>query len=76
MKNTYTLLRNELIDNKEYYVLEILPKLKTKTEYSKHIAWIGTDNFIPLKEKSYDKSEKITKRKILSFYFIKWISYS
>ena len=67
-ENTYKLLRNELLHNKDCYVLEITPKSNIKTEYSKHITWITTDDIIPIKEESYDKAGNLLKQKLFSFY--------
>ena len=67
-ENTYKLLGNELLDNKDCYVLEITPKSNIKTEYSKHIAWITTDDIVPIKEESYDKAGDLLKQKLFSFY--------
>jgi outer membrane lipoprotein-sorting protein len=72
-ENTYQLLRNELMNNKDCYVLEITPKPNIQTEYSKHIAWITTDDIIPIKEESYDKSGDLLKQK--QFYFSKLDEY-
>ncbi len=66
-ENMYKLLGDEILNNKNYYILEIIPKSNIKTEYSKHIAWIDTDEIIPLKEESYDQSGKLLKQKYFSF---------
>ena len=66
-ENMYKLLGDEILNNKNYYILEIIPKPNIKTEYSKHIAWIDTDEIIPLKEESYDQSGKLLKQKYFSF---------
>ena len=66
-ENTYKLLKNDLINNKDCYVLEITPKSNIKTEYSKHIAWITIDEIIPVKEESYDKAGNLIKQKLFSF---------
>lgn len=44
-----------------HYVLQLKPKESTKSDYSKQIMWIRTDNFFPVKIEFYDKSAKLRK---------------
>ena len=66
-ENIYNLLGDEIINNQDYYILEIKPRKSTNSEYSKHIAWINKTNILPFKEDSYDKSDKLLKQKYFHF---------
>ncbi len=43
------------------YVLLLKPKQETKTQYSKMIMWVRSDNFYPSKVELYDKGERLYK---------------
>ena len=49
------------------YLLESKPKEHIRTEYSRHITWVDSTLFIPLKEESYDKSGNLLKEKVFSY---------
>lgn len=56
----------EIIDDKEYFVLETKPKKELNSFYSKHISWVDKDNMTILKEESYDKKGELKKRNLLN----------
>ncbi len=70
-ENTYKLLREEIYNEQNCYVLEITPLPILNTAYSNHIAWISKDNLILLKEESFDKTGKLFKQKSLEYIKIK-----
>ncbi|MGQ9618344.1 MAG: outer membrane lipoprotein-sorting protein [Candidatus Aminicenantia bacterium] len=43
------------------YVLLLKPKADTKTQYSKIVMWVRSENFYPSKVELYDKAEKLYK---------------
>jgi len=45
----------------KHYVLQLIPKEGVKTDYSKLIMWVRTDNFYPVKIEHYDKKNKLYK---------------
>lgn len=47
--------------NDEHYVLQLNPKEGLKTDYSKLIMWVRTDNFYSTKIEFYDRGEKLYK---------------
>ena len=57
-EDTHTLLRKDILDGKDCYVIESIPK--SASEYTKRISWIDATDFLPLNEEFYDK--QITKR--------------
>lgn len=48
------------IENNQY-VLILKPKSGTKTQYSKMVMWVRSENFYPSKVELYDKGEKLCK---------------
>ena len=64
---TYTLKGNETIDDIEYYLLESVPDSELDSEYSKHLSWVTKDNFLVLKEESYDNADRLLKTKTIKF---------
>ena len=70
-ENQYKLIREEKIDSLDCYVLEIIPNENLRSEYQKHITWITKDNFLAIKEESYDKSGGLLKQKTFKFQEIK-----
>jgi len=62
--NTYTLVKEEPIDNNQCYVIEALPKVAKY--YSKRIIWIRKDIFVPVKIDFYDKKGLYLKQGIFS----------
>lgn len=70
---TYKLLKEETVDGKQCWVIESKPKSGVTTDYSKIVSWIWKDEYIAVKEESYDK--KGTLRKIKTVQLTKVKSY-
>ena len=68
---TFTLIRQEVYDSISCHLLESIPKKHIRSEYSRHITWVDSIFFIPLKEESYDKSDQLLKEKKFSYTKIK-----
>ena len=66
-ENDYNRLDDEIVDGKDCYVLEILPKSQAKSSYTKHISWIDKLTLMGVKEESYDKRGKLKKKKEYEF---------
>jgi hypothetical protein len=66
-ENDYNRLDDEIVDGKDCYVLEILPKSQAKSAYTKHISWIDKLTLMGVKEESYDKRGKLKKKKEYEF---------
>ena len=60
---TFNITGHEIYDSTSCYILESFPRDNIRTEYSQHITWVDTSSFLPLKEKSYDKSGELLKEK-------------
>ena len=60
---TFNITGQEIYDSASCYILESVPINHIRTEYSQHITWIDTSLYLPLKEKSYDKSGELLKEK-------------
>ena len=56
---------NEVIDNKNAYVLELTAKV-TDVAYNSRKMWIDNEKFVPLKEELFAKSGQLLKRTTLS----------
>ena len=67
----FNILGNEIYQDIPCHLLESTPKEHIRTEYSRHITWVDSTLFIPLKEKSYDKSGILLKEKNFSYTVIK-----
>ncbi|MFQ5570956.1 MAG: outer membrane lipoprotein-sorting protein [Rhodothermales bacterium] len=52
--DTHSLLREEMLDGTPAYVLESVPREAKSAYYSRKVAWIDKDTFLPLKEEYYD----------------------
>ena len=52
---TFKIIGQEVYNSTSCYILESVPRVHIRTEYSQHITWGDTSLFLPLKEKSYDK---------------------
>tara|TARA_B110000438_G_scaffold301332_1_gene355954 strand:- start:2302 stop:3009 length:708 start_codon:yes stop_codon:yes gene_type:complete len=65
----YVLLADDIPCNKNSDIcFKLLSKPKNiNSEYSKHITWITKDNYLAIKEESYDKDEKLLKLKNIKF---------
>jgi outer membrane lipoprotein-sorting protein len=66
----YKIINNETVNDVECYVLESIPN-GIKSEYSRHVSWISKDNYLALKEESYDKSGNLLKEKAIEYQLIK-----
>ena len=60
---TFNITAQEIYNSTSCYILESAPRDHIRTEYSQHITWVDTSLFLPLKEKSYDKSGELLKEK-------------
>ena len=67
----FSLIGQEVYEGISCHLLESKPKEHIRTEYSRHITWVDSTLFIPLKEESYDKSGKLLKEKYFSYTIIK-----
>jgi len=56
-------------DIKKCYILESIPNDES-SEYSKHISWIDKEKYLSYKEDSYDKDEKLLKKKTIKYSLI------
>ncbi|MBI5149326.1 MAG: outer membrane lipoprotein-sorting protein [Candidatus Omnitrophica bacterium] len=56
-EDTHTLLRKEILNGTDCYVIESIPK--GASEYTKRISWIAAMDFLPLKEEFYDKQNEL-----------------
>ena len=65
---TYKLISEEMFNNQMHYLIQSEPKEGVNSAYSKHVSWILKDKFIIIKEESYDKSNKLYKRKHYSYF--------
>jgi len=64
---SYELLGEESLDEVLCYKLEIIPKTEAESNYSKFITWISKDDYLILKEESYDKSDRLEKVRTLKY---------
>jgi outer membrane lipoprotein-sorting protein len=64
---TYNLLGEEELDGIPCYKLESLPKPEAESTYSKYIAWVTKDEYLVLKEESYDKSDRLEKIRMIKY---------
>lgn len=55
--DTHKLLRTEMMNDRDCYVVESLPK--EKVEYTKRISWIDKKTFLPIKEEYYDVQNEL-----------------
>jgi hypothetical protein len=55
--DTHTLLRSEMLQERECYVIQSVPK--EPTEYTKRLSWIDKKTFLPLKEEYYDAQNEL-----------------
>ena len=68
---TFTLIGQEVYDSISCHLLESIPKKHIRSEYTRHITWVDSTLFTPLKEESYDKSGQLLKEKKFSYTKIK-----
>ena len=62
----FSIIKEDLIGKKSCYLLESKPN-GIKSEYSKHLTWVTKDTYLPLKEESYYKNNKLLKSKIFKY---------
>ena len=58
-KDTHSLLKTETLNGEECYVIESTPR--EEGQYSKRVAWVIKDKWIPLKIDFYDEDEDLMK---------------
>ncbi len=58
-KDSHKLLKTETLEGEECYVIESIPK--EEGQYSKRVAWVIKDKWIPLKIEFYDEDEDLLK---------------
>jgi hypothetical protein len=64
---TYELLGEKTLDDVLCYKLEVTPKPEAESNYSKFISWISKDEYLALKEESYDKSGNLEKVRTIEY---------
>ena len=57
--DTHTLLREEKVGDKMCYVIQSVPK--GRAEYTKKLAWIDKNTFLPIREEYYDAQNEISR---------------
>ncbi len=55
--DTHTLLRSEMLEERECYVIQSVSK--EPTEYTKRLSWIDKKTFLPIKEEYYDAQNEL-----------------
>jgi hypothetical protein len=79
----HTLLRSEMVENQDCYVIESLPAndtVKTNSGYSKKITWVRKDNFLETKVEYFDlagrllKTQRVTEHKLVEPDTQRWIA--
>ena len=68
--NTYLRLEDDQIGEEDCYVLEVIPKKRITTSYSKHRTWISKENFQIVQETSFDKKSKLKKIKKFHYAYV------
>jgi outer membrane lipoprotein-sorting protein len=66
-QDTHTILKEEIIDGIDCYVVESVPKDEDYM-YSRTVTWVVKDKWIGLKKEFYDEDEDFLKRLILNDY--------
>jgi len=64
---TYNLLGEEKLGDVDCYKLEAIPKPESESTYSKFISWITKDEYLALKEESYDKADRLVKVRTIKY---------
>ena len=67
---TFKIINQEIYDSIPCHLLESIPNKNILTEYSRHITWVDTTSLLPIKEKSFDKSDELLKEKTYSYIHI------
>ena len=65
-KDSHTLLREEIYDGRDCYVVESIPLDPESASRSKLISWIDKERFVPIKVEFYDKRSKALDRTAIS----------
>jgi len=60
-EDNHSLLKEEMFNGKDTYVIKSVPKDEGSTDYSYRVSWIYKESFIPLKEEYYDKRGELYK---------------
>lgn len=60
-KYSYRYLGNEKVDAEECYVVELFPKDRKNSGYSRIVSWVDMTEYRVLKEAYYDKRERLLK---------------
>ena len=63
----FKVIDNIVYDSISCYLLESTPKINLQTEYSRHLTWVHSDFFFPLKEESFDKKGQLLKEKYYNY---------
>ena len=63
----YTLMKDTVYNDQEAYLLEIKPKEKLKSSYSKHITIVDKSQLLTKEELSFNKKGILEKKKIFSY---------
>ena len=66
----FLIIKEEIIEGQNCYLLQSKPKGEIKSTYSKHLTWVTKDSYLPIKEESYDNSGKLLKLKKFKYTFI------
>ena len=65
--NDYKRLEDDQWLKKDCYVLETIPKMKSRSSYNKHFSWIDKNEMTVLKEESYNRRGELEKEKFFSY---------
>ena len=64
---SYELMGEEKYNDIDCYKLIAIPKPEAESSYSKFISWITKDEYLLLKEESYDKSGRLAKERTIKY---------
>jgi hypothetical protein len=56
-EDTHRLLGNELLDDREVFVIESIPR--TQAAFTRRVSWIAAESFLPLKIEYYDAQDQL-----------------
>ena len=65
-ENEFVRLDDDVVDGKECYMLEVMPKPEAKSTYSKHTTWVEKATLLLVKEESYDRKGYLKKTKVFN----------
>ncbi|MCF7929073.1 MAG: outer membrane lipoprotein-sorting protein [Spirochaetales bacterium] len=65
-ESTYTLLREERAQGRDCYVVESVPKESSDSQYSRQVAWVAKEIWVPVRVDFYDKQGELFKRMTVS----------